>query len=262
MMPLALVAFTNQGRPGVGEGAAASAPEAIGVARSPVVVARSPDRATGPTEGLQGLRTLPERRIRELQIRAIEEIESLQDHRQPDVLGDVNAPAQPQVERSEIKPYPGVAPYADGTVIRVCVAVSVTTGLNIEGQRRSISEDIAQLESVDSMSPPCRVRLRIRRGQCAAHCKHMPLIVVGPPAVIAQTEIILRREEEGGARIVNRLRKRIRNTESRPASEAPVERHSHRVVVRITGAFVTADITKARVWAAEVRYPKPRCVRC
>ena len=76
-------------------------------------------------------RSLPKSRVRELQIRPIEEIEPFHDHLQTHVLRDANAPAQPQVERSEIKPYAGVAPDAERPVVGACVVIAVASGLNI-----------------------------------------------------------------------------------------------------------------------------------
>src|SRR5262245_8732061 len=104
-------------------------------------------------------RARPERRVRQLEICAVEHVEAFGDHFQSHSLGEANAAAQSQVERSEIEAFARVAPYAGRPVVDVGIVVAIHAGHDVERQGRAVPEDRTQLKPGDDAPPQSAARL-------------------------------------------------------------------------------------------------------
>src|SRR5262249_60481191 len=121
----------------------------------------------------------------------------------------------------ETEPSAGVAPQANGrafTVVSLFRSPPVTI---VKGRARAVPEDRTQLKTGDDAPPQSAARL-LGRVQHAAHRQDVALVVVAAAALVAQIEVVLRREEERVARVVNRFRESVRQPPPRPPPEPPV----------------------------------------
>src|SRR5262245_5340952 len=162
--------------------------------------------------------------------------------------------ADSQIERSIVEPFSGISSNSRRPVIVVRIVVQVGPGLDVKWVGRSVSEDIAQLKTVDRPSPPL-VAAPAWRFDCAADRQAVPLVVVRKTPLTTQEVIILWRGKEEIARIVDRFRVCVRDPGPHPALEAPVERKCQSVVIGIPGTFEAADIAKTRIGTPEIGYP-------
>src|SRR6185503_1041974 len=116
-------------------------------------------------------------------------------------LGQTESSAQAQIERVKVKPLAGIPAEAHRTIVNIRIEVAIVSRHHIKRQRRTVAEDVTQLPAVEG-APEKRRRLAPRRGEGAAHGQEVTLVVIGRALVVPQVEIILRRKEEGVARIV------------------------------------------------------------
>ena len=68
------------------------------------------------------------------------------------MLGEVEAPAQPEIQRVIIESASGVPRDSGGAVVDVGIEITIGARLNIEGQRRRVGEDVADLKSFERVS--------------------------------------------------------------------------------------------------------------
>src|SRR5207253_8481673 len=128
-------------------------------------------------EAWQRRRTCAERVVRESEIRAIEDVEAFGDCFQLDALSQTKLTAQPQIKRSVVVAASSVSSHTCGAVVVVRIKVAVATRHDVEGQTRSISVNVAQLETFNcAMKEGSRVS--VRSLQRAADGQAMTLVVV------------------------------------------------------------------------------------
>src|SRR4030095_3265974 len=94
-------------------------------------------------------RASPERRVRQLEIYAVEHVEAFRDHFQSHSLGEANAAAQSQGARGGMKAFARVATYADRAVVDVSIVVAIRAGHNVERQGRAVPADRTQFKSAE-----------------------------------------------------------------------------------------------------------------
>src|SRR5271157_1007681 len=136
------------------------------------------------------IRAGAERAVQSHAVDMIEQIERLRNTFQPQPLADGKSPAQPRVHVEEIEAASRVAvdEYAVDGGTGGCALDRGGAGGNVERQRRVVLQHSAQLKPVAL--------------DCAVENQAMPLVVVGPPVIPPDIEIVDRGAKEELADVV------------------------------------------------------------